>query len=439
MSYVSNQIIDLTYKAWTKKTTTCGWQAGTGAHKVLANKEQYVTSWRGPIETINVGSKRRRVFREFNIIKYTGSYWNAGNKVSNDLWCPSSGNVWTGTNLFEAQLVYGIDAFQVSLGKPYYSYFNESTVPMYRSGDWDSVCEHPRNLVITDLYVKLKDPRWDGAVFFAELIETLYSLKSILEGAVKAYAKAGKNLNYFRNFKGNRVKFNRSDQIALASAKTGLHFLLNTEELWLWYRYFLIPAMLDAEDLLKAIKPQAKIDRVQAGSQKKTKTSNGTIVSYVLNGTAKPPLEINWEQRCTYRAGGAIDITKRLDPNEWGVSAYDIVRAGWEVIPFSFVFDWFINMGDFLTTLRQVEIDYAQSYATYACESDIFFKPGSGCTASNNPGRINQVLIDRIVDLEPPTHPMSNDKYSTFLHILDATALATGILKSLCGRKQRRK
>lgn len=374
----------MSYQTWYREDPwiRCRWgQSGAGTGECIYVQPGYVnsyfwsryhevTSWRGKRESIRVGSKRRQVYRQFEVRKQ--EYANQG---STWMWCPASGYVARGVDLPPARLLNTWNWIDTGTME---SAWEGTRMPVYSYEEHQSIGEAWRDEVILDLWAKSKEPRFDSAVFLGELGETLTSVKGLFVNAVKAFTKARK---------------------AIDSAK---YLALNSEELWLWYRYFLLPAMLDAENLLSAIKPQARIDRVQAGKLKKTFHKSGYIHANgwwasKINATYLIP----WTQEITVSAGGAMDILKRLDTSEWGTSAVDCLRAGWEVIPFSFVFDWFVNMGDFLQTLRNVELDIAQSYCTYAVESKTKLHAGPNVWQSKTP-HLWTLAIVRQIDLEPP-------------------------------------
>lgn len=418
MSYVSESKIAGTMTSKTKYASQCGVDfSNLKTQRLLPRREEYVTSWRGPIETVNVGSKKRRVHRRFNIKKFYGA------EPSFDSWCPAPGKYYNGINIFYAQCLYAIESFKT--GK-YASYFDTSQVPRYYLEDYVDLTEDVRSRKVTDLFVKLKDPRFDSAVFLAELGETLTSIQGIFKGCLKSYMKAGK------------VKGLPSSMPGTAIAATVKTLIFKPEELWLWYRYFLLPAMMDAEDLMEAMKPLKKIDRVGEGMARKTVKEAGTIFSDGITFTGET-MDIKWSQSSTYRSGGAIDLSYRYDPSPWGTSAMDVFRAGWEIIPFSFVFDWFVEFGDWLATMRDVAVEIEQSYATYALDSTLIFRPPSGGTMSTDVGVLRQVLIDRVIDLEPPTHPMANKQWANALRVCDGLSLLAGILKGIMAKGARRR
>jgi hypothetical protein len=278
------------------------------------------------------------------------------------------------------------------------------------AGTMSEIGDDLRQFVVRDLFAKANSPRWDGAVFLAELDETLVDLHKLLLGSVKSLFKA-------------------SERKRIAK-----HLILSPEELWLWWRYMLMPTLMDAEELIKAIKPQKAIDRVQDGDQLIDQVRSG--VTSTGDHWGKYRLGSPW--RATYKAGlgGAIDISKRVDHFEWGTSPWDLVRATWERIPFSFVADWFVNFGDWLSSLRSLEIVYAQSYATIAIEAEIKYEEGNWVY----PGKLpvyDTLLIDRIVNLEPPPLPLIDKRWQNVKRSLDLISLTVGMLKSILKKRRR--
>jgi hypothetical protein len=270
-----------------------------------------------------------------------------------------------------------------------------------------------RDFVIRDLYAKANAPLFDGAVFIAELNETLVEIKRILSGAVGALHKTG----------------------LIKARKSAKHLLLNPEEMWLWFRYFLMPAMMDVEDLIAATKGVVRIDRVQDGDRCEWTEISG---SCDIAGTScgGQTWSANFQSEYRYGLGGAIDMYSRFDPNPYGTSSWDVLRAIWERIPWSFVVDWVINVGDWLASLREIEIDYAQSYATFSIEArhSISFPDWTFTSGSSNI-RCYCHLMDRIIDLDAPAVPLVDKHWGSTLRYIDSISLILAVIKRLVRRK----
>jgi hypothetical protein len=109
-----------------------------------------------------------------------------------------------------------------------------------------------------------------------------------------------------------------------------------------------------------------------------------------------------------------------------------MLRAGWEIIPFSFVFDWFIEVGDWLASLREIELEIAQSYATFAVEArtEVDFSGDLWERLGEKPV-FNTFYMERIIDLEPPSTPLIDRNKLSLMRQIDAVSLTLGILRGI--------
>jgi hypothetical protein len=267
--------------------------------------------------------------------------------------------------------------------------------------------EELRAAVIRDMYNKLNSPRFDGAVFVAELEESLTSIAKLLGGAAMSLVKT---------------------RVARKNLK---NLLSNPEGLWLWFRYMLMPTMMDVESIISALNTQPKIDRVQDGNRIE-ESSTGTAGQYWSYN--RDYLDMKWQSSVKGGFGGAIDVSARSDPNPYGFGSIDLVRAAWERIPFSFIFDWFVNVGDWLQSLRSLEVAIVQSYATYAIESKTIMLPGSYQTLDGD-AELTCFFMERIIDVEPPNLPLIDKRWMNVLRIIDSISLIIGTLKGILKRR----
>jgi len=364
-------------------------------------RSESVTSYRGKRHYIQVGKKKRKKFHAF-----TRTLYDRSPLKQTGYWCPSStkrvwGENWAATYFLSLMPRYPDTTNQyVAYGSP---------CPwVYHAMSAHSL--EIRESVINDLFVKAKSPVFDGAVFIAELEETLTSVYDIFKGALKGLAKPS------------------------TRTKAGLkHIFLNPEEMWLWYRYFLLPAILDASSIIEALKPQEAIDRIQSGDRTDGYQKVSGHIGFYTPGIPQFAFPCEWEQEFKYGAGAAIDLYRRFDPSPYGTSAVDVLRATWERIPWSFVFDWFVHFGDWLTSLRDVEMEIAQSYVTCAIDC---------VTRVSFPEHYHDVEVftfhdyrmDRFVDIEPPSFPLIDKKWANCTRLVDAISLITGMLKRILRR-----
>jgi hypothetical protein len=352
---------------------------------------------------IQVGNKRRKAFNQFNVYrrKLIGlddpSWACFGSK---NYYATGSYELWTAHILNE----HVWPNFANS------TYWRGEVCPFMNEAGIGAFGDELRDFVIRDLFIKANAPQFDGAVFLAELEETLTEFRSIFKGAVAGLRNPGKGLSSLR------------------------HLILHPEELWLWWRYFVMPAMMDAENLIELTKGVSRINRVQDGdSSNGLKEMLGSYEHYSPYFARWLPCE--WKAEYKYGLGGAIDMFSRFDPHLWGTSDWDVIRAIWERIPWSFVADWFVNVGDWLASLREIQIDFAQSYATYAIEAKVFWTYPDW---NDGGAKIRTEIFrqNRIVDLEPPSLPLVDRRWANCLRLIDSISLIVGTLRNVLTKRK---
>lgn len=373
----------------------CDFGISLNSSKKLEYLYEYVDSYRGPMQFVEVRQKRRKKFHTFDRYRFL---------ATQGLW-----KMCDGTNV----AVYEREPIQRFM-RDYYNFGDNSALVQ---GDkvhvspeaLEELCEPYRDATIRDMFIKVNSPRFNTAVFLAELGETVGSIHLLLKGALGTLLKEGKALKYVK------------------------HFALHPEELWLWYRYALVPAMLDIEDFIAAIKPPKEIDRVQDGFRKEW---DDYLHVHTGNWWYYQPAQ--WRVHAEYKlgVGGAMDILHRFDPSPWGTSAHDVLSAAWEIVPFSFIFDWFVNLGDWLASVREIDVSYAQSYATYAIEAKYDFESLNGEMLGENP-QISVFRQRRVIELEPPSLPLVDKDWANVLRTVDLISLSAAILKSLLQKRRR--
>jgi hypothetical protein len=160
---------------------------------------------------------------------------------------------------------------------------------------------------------------------------------------------------------------------------------------WLGYRYGIRPLVADFHSAMEAIAklseevPERHTARGYASS---TLAWNDTrILPNAGNWTAARDRNFSGKTEC--RAGVLYEIDHT---NIFGLTFRSLPLAAWELIPFSFVFDWFIDVGDFigamtpkhgvnvlgswLTTRDEVEV-WSDTYFTGRLDNNTFIDGGS--------------------------------------------------------------
>jgi hypothetical protein len=160
--------------------------------------------------------------------------------------------------------------------------------------------------------------------------------------------------NAYRNFR--RGRFNR------AAKELGIKKPQGTSaNHWLAYQYGWMPLLSDAKGLyvLNAqglISPTRKHRFTAKASTKKSKrvkwTADGQGASNLPGG--KTEFVSDTEMKAT--AGLLLEYTSSHSGlNSVGLGRYDPLLTAWELVPFSFVFDWFIDIGGYLQALSSLD------------------------------------------------------------------------------------
>lgn len=367
----------------------------------IACLTERVESYRGKPLYIDVCSKRRKVFHEFTRWRHSAG------EQSSMFWCPpGSTRAMYAQDFPYAQLISYCDP---AIRAAYPTYWS-GDYPLMIESQLSEYGEELREFVIRDLFAKANSPRFEGAVFLAELGETLTGIHKLLKGCAGSLLKTGQAWKHLK------------------------HFSLNSEELWLWWRYMLMPTMMEVESMIEALEPQMIVDRVQDGDRyKEPKEVSGVFYSHKWFASSET-MTIPWRSKIRFGSGGAIDMHARDNRFDFGLSPWDTIRGAWEAIPFSFVVDWFVNVGDWLASLRDLEVVYAQSYATYAVDVETEVLQGDDMTVDTQTAR--SFLMSRIVNLEPPSLPLIDRRWMTILRTIDGISLILAILKGVT-RKHR--
>jgi hypothetical protein len=185
----------------------------------------------------------------------------------------------------------------------------------------------------TKAHADVRAPEFDGATFIAELTETI----SMLRNPVKAWQKLIREISK----RQRRSKYASDRNLILRD------FI---EQNWLQYRYGIMPLVFAAEDAIGALESM-RHKRVFF-------TARGSAHEQVIGTEVQSGNLHNWSWRIERELETTHDVLVRCgiryysdrDPT-WGMDWENVPPAVWEVIPFSFVADWFVNVGDYIRAI----------------------------------------------------------------------------------------
>lgn len=183
--------------------------------------------------------------------------------------------------------------------------------------------ERDRNYALQKAYAKINETTAMLGVTLGEMAETLAMIRNPLATLRKFLVKVWKK----RNLKGF------SDGVA--------------KDTWLEYRYGIMPAILDTNSIINAINEKAsKIYQSKAS----VRTNLGTTTSYVNLSWAYfvPKFRIEHSQVLKTSVGLYFNPINR---QQYGLAATQILPSMIELIPYSFIWNWFIDVDTWINAL----------------------------------------------------------------------------------------
>lgn len=189
-----------------------------------------------------------------------------------------------------------------------------------------------RTLAGTEAAANIQSPDVAGMVFLGELRETIRMLKNPVGSILRAARRIQKTKNKDSRFWDKTVA-------DFVSAN------------WLQYRYGIMPLMFTYQDLLVALDKVGDVaPRYRAlGAADQTKTtsdleevSNDATWGFSYERSRETQTEMS------VRAGIMYTMDRR---DSFGLNLRHLPITAWELTPFSFVLDWFLNTGDYIQAI----------------------------------------------------------------------------------------
>lgn len=216
----------------------------------------------------------------------------------------------------------------------------------------------PDSVYAAKLISKAKGAEWSAPIFFAELGKTAdMVVKSATRLTSMFLALRKGNFKRFVGLFHRKSRRMSARQLNRASRRFGRQFGKNpwdaSRSAWLEYKYGWTPFVLDvhnAFELLSEIQndPLKRVGTVRTGiTADRVQTINGFTTSLAgirQTGTARI------SHKLSGRAVWRYSINENL--NDIGkVGLTNPLNVAWELVPLSFVADWFLPIGDYLASL----------------------------------------------------------------------------------------
>lgn len=191
--------------------------------------------------------------------------------------------------------------------------------------------------VYTMALASVNQPDMMGLVDLAEARKTLVGLAT----SVKAYRKLLLGIHsHLTSIRGRAVSM--SEAMRYIGSR------------WLEYRYQFLPILLSSRAAIAAYKnsPKPKGFRQTYRSQKISSSRDVYRGTTVENYGIVTELTAHRTCDVMVRAGVLTEVVRaRSLAAELGLDFSQVGNAAWELVPFSFVADWFLNIGDLVSTV----------------------------------------------------------------------------------------
>jgi len=202
------------------------------------------------------------------------------------------------------------------------------------------------DIAITQAFGNVAKPDAMSLVSLAELGKTreliTHSLNSLYNGAI-AIASGKSRQVIEKAFRGNSRNLVSNENL---SGK-----VLNTlSQKWLEYRYGWMPLYFDIRDHVIALsktRPKRRTARGYANHSEDVAVNTDHFALGLFDVTLRRQRSLEWKVRASILYEESDDIRQTI--NKYGLLAAPSVI--WELVPFSFVADWFVNLSDCMKAL----------------------------------------------------------------------------------------
>lgn len=229
-----------------------------------------------------------------------------------------------------------------------------------------------------------------GLVDIAEAGKTYDMIRTNL-GRLESVTRRG----LFKTISSKGLRMKGNSKVMQYRAKTALGYTADASGLWLEAHYGVIPLMLSLNGLVKTltadVSPNGMKDKwaqTFRGSKSldlSKSVSNNYTVTVPNYDTGKNQYTESYtiaaSQNCYVRAG----VMTRYKPSVQamlGLELRDIIPGTYELIPFSFVLDWFFNINNYLEAVTPVK-GFSSSASWYTLHKEIVLQYMYAKSAAN--------------------------------------------------------
>lgn len=286
------------------------------------------------------------------------------------------------------------------------------------------------NALLSDIYSEVKGSEFNPALFLAQGNQTL----AMIGGTAVKLAKSIHHLRRGDVASAARSLTSGTNRAPIKPPKGGWKALTDTSvknlsSAWLELQYGWLPLLQDVDAGAKAIAHQ--LTPPTRFSVVKTKTKTQTTISQSYQAFT-PVKKVTEDLRIEYLASENLDNIALLGLN-------DPLTVAWELVPFSFVVDWFLPIGDYLEArcaVSSLKGTYRMTQR-YRVKTDLVNRPnGNGVVVRAEegpyPGRASYEGLSLTRSAEAPITRAAFPRFkplnqaASVKHCLNAIALLAG-------------
>jgi len=234
-----------------------------------------------------------------------------------------------------------------------------TVVPGMKDGDMilpsDGDISSAITLAGTSAAANVQQPDLQLLVELAEAKEAIRMLTNPT-GSLLQLIREAKNSTRYSKFRKKRVR---------TGGPSSLLAFLSAE--WLRYRYGIMPLCYSIEGALKATLAISSPRFTARGSSSYGRGEEEFLLDDLTTGWHA---DFNYNRKIYGTNNGYVRAGILYEHNiqtatRLGITPFDAPSAAWEIIPFSFVADWFVNLGDYLEAVKpKVGVNYLATWTT---------------------------------------------------------------------------
>lgn len=278
------------------------------------------------------------------------------------------------------------------------------------------------DIALIDAYAKMNSASLMSGEILNDLDQTVEMLRRPMKGSIDL-------LN--RMTKCRKLKLGKTTASATKA----------TTNAWLEYRYGWKPLLMDADNIVRSatrIVASPKKRLVARASQVQSRNSSNSF-SDNMGGTTwlKASGTVSQTESVSVHAGILYDVVNRTTSEEllafFGLRPRDVPATLWEVVPYSFVVDWFVNVGPWLEAIVPVPGTHvlgtwvtvkSKKTITSSVHSFKLLADGSWRSANGSGGSSTATdSVKRLCDLPMPAMPVMTVKSLSSLRSADGISL----------------